>query len=338
MKSKIAKASLILAFLVATLWAVPAFSVSCLDCHPGMPVTIMNPHNKPLTCSDCHVMHNTVDGSPQNAGHFLLIDGDQASKVVSSNDSCLSCHDGTIDVINPDLGGGDYPSGDFGDLDTGAAGYNRGHDMEATLLLPNHSENAPKCDGDSFTVNDFRCASCHDPHKDKDDEPRLIRDGDEIPDITPDSPANAPEAEWMDMHWFINAESDTWHNQYKSGVSAWCANCHSGMDNENSDSDFHHPSGDNAGASLKGAHRVNYGADYKFGVPYEDSDFSNAGLTAGYGPDGASNPTSGNEQIMCLTCHRAHASPYDYGGRWDIAGGQVDWDGSAGTCNACHKK
>jgi len=44
--------------------------------------------------------------------------------------------------------------------------------------------------------------------------------------------------------------------------------------------------------------------------------------------------TPGKDQVMCLSCHRAHASPYDHLLRWDYDG----WpgNGEANGCSVCH--
>lgn len=50
---------------------------------------------------------------------------------------------------------------------------------------------------------------------------------------------------------------------------------------------------------------------------------------------GSSNTvTPGQDLVMCLSCHRAHASPYFKMLRWDYKG----WPGNAGSngCNVCH--
>ena len=65
-------------------------------------------------------------------------------------------------------------------------------------------------------------------------------------------------------------------------------------------------------------------------VPYEEGtgDVSSAGLAAAghvganaykSGPCAGPGPTTGNENVMCLTCHRAHASGFPQGTRWNMA-------------------
>jgi hypothetical protein len=54
-------------------------------------------------------------------------------------------------------------------------------------------------------------------------------------------------------------------------------------------------------------------------------------------PDNVSNTvvvTPGTDIIMCLSCHRAHGSPYFKMLRWDYKG----WPAGGGTngCNVCH--
>ena len=47
---------------------------------------------------------------------------------------------------------------------------------------------------------------------------------------------------------------------------------------------------------------------------------------------------SGGDVVMCLSCHRAHASPYPDILRWDYNGMQAGGGGAAGGCFTCHTK
>lgn len=153
----------------------------------------------------------------------------------------------------------------------------------------------------------------------------------------------------------LNASSSV-HNQYKgvargadtdpntspqnTTISHSCAVCHG---------DFHY------GAASAGTwdETGTFGTDPWIRHPV---DYDMGGLNGeylGYGPGGAYNiatplgstdvstalstvtlgSAAGNAIIVCVSCHRAHGSPYDYSLRWDYQG----WP-SAGydACGSCH--
>jgi hypothetical protein len=88
-----------------------------------------------------------------------------------------------------------------------------------------------------------------------------------------------------------------------------------------------HPAG--TSALLSGAMMANYNAYRRTGdfsgtagtaylalVPFEEGTTDLSRLD----PSGTSGPgTSGPAQVMCLTCHRAHASAFPNIGRWDFS-------------------
>lgn len=179
---------------------------------------------------------------------------------------------------------------------------------------------------------------------------------------------------------------------YGSGMSEWCANCHGttfhGQASGSSGSEFKHPSGSTA--KFTTAIATNYNNYVKSGdlsgnftttpgpytslVPFEEgattitAALKSHAVTDGsqkIGPDTSS-------QVMCLSCHRAHATAWDSATRWNVkatfltesglypADGtpeaqgrtQAEWqaamyDRAAGTyfatfqrslCNKCHAK
>ncbi len=161
----------------------------------------------------------------------------------------------------------------------------------------------------------------------------------------------APDAEGIDIS---DSVTNTSHTAYHSGMSAWCGNCHG---------DFHsnnvkliHPSGEVLGGTIAATYNRYNGTGDQNGavqatsfieaVPFEDAAMT---TTSTSGPNAGS-------QVMCLTCHRAHASSAPDAGRWDFLVGTLDQDGvRSGTyaipspytmtgvrqrslCNKCHNK
>lgn len=171
--------------------------------------------------------------------------------------------------------------------------------------------------------------------------------------------------------------SDTNKNVYQGGFSSFCSACHG---------DFHGGNGeaegtDNAKTHAGGAwikHPTNLtmetnatrkygmstykvtvtnaqgnnpnpvGYDWKYPLVKADADFSVTSTIAS-----ATDPASlaVTDRIMCLTCHKAHASKFDNMTRWDtnahsfIASGATDFEGDVSIgdnpaygCGKCHQK
>jgi len=140
--------------------------------------------------------------------------------------------------------------------------------------------------------------------------------------------AEAPLAVAPSTYNRTEAVSDT-HVAYGSGMAQWCANCHTQFLNDNSVgvSGHPHPAGQaldatvvaNYNAYVKTGDLSNTGAAYWSLVPIEEgaaatysSLASDATNTAGIGYQAATT----SSVVMCLSCHRAHASGFDSMIRW----------------------
>ncbi len=115
---------------------------------------------------------------------------------------------------------------------------------------------------------------------------------------------------------------------YGSGMSEWCANCHQAVLQTDAMGSFIHPSGGAAtlGVATVGTQTIaqNYNsyigsgnltgtAQYTSLIPVEQGS-----ITSGATSFGAIAPTvNGSSNVMCLTCHRAHASAWQNMTRWD---------------------
>ena len=119
---------------------------------------------------------------------------------------------------------------------------------------------------------------------------------------------------------------------YGAGMSEWCRNCHLQMHSEVAPgpSNFEHPAG--SAGKLDSEIVAHYNAYVKQGdltgtgmnaflslVPFEEGHTDYATLKAHANTDGSylSGPEGTNAQVMCLTCHRAHASGWDGAMRWN---------------------
>jgi cytochrome c553 len=126
---------------------------------------------------------------------------------------------------------------------------------------------------------------------------------------------------------------------YGSGLSEWCANCHANILNNNCPGARQHVSGN--GAKLSQEINVNYNSyinsgdltgnsvnSYTSMVPYElgTNDYAILKSTANNnGIDLRGPQTSAN--VMCLTCHRAHASGWDNMTRWNTEAAFIIYGG-----------
>jgi hypothetical protein len=286
-------------------------------------------------------------GSPGATVTPSLMIGTDASS------TCLNCHNGTgsYHVLSAD--GSVYsPGGDFfwvtldtpGPRGSTFLGEGRGHNVvsadfglvaDGTLTVaPNRDAAVP------YQASVLGCQSCHDPHgKNASGLPitgsgsygavatsgtavgnyRLLGTNgyDAGSGVTFTNPA--PIA--MTNSY---GESDSSHVDYGTGMSEWCVNCHSGFDADGSLAHRHPASND---AHLDGFGDVynRYRAtgnvlpapdssdSYDRLVPFErgTADVTLLDNTTTMGPDINSN-------IMCLTCHRAHASAFPDITRWDM--------------------
>jgi hypothetical protein len=161
-------------------------------------------------------------------------------------------------------------------------------------------------------------------------KPKSLASGDPAFDAATDPPiAFAPSS--------YNITSGNALVAYGKGMSEWCKNCHGSIHNDSATGTLtKHPSGNNAklGADVV----LNYNAYVKSGdmtgtggaaaynalVPFEHGlDYSSRSTLVNY----TATPTeaSTDKNVMCLSCHRAHASGFQSMLRWNntmmVAGG-----------------
>jgi hypothetical protein len=259
---------------------------------------------------------------------------------------------------------GDIPTDDRGGI---ATAESHGHNIIAAdfgYVVDPVLASGPSNGTVSYPSASLGCQSCHDPHGKKDNgvNPLPIAGSGSYGEVNPnDNSGNAlvpetvlgnfrllggvgydgggvaginftagdPVAEsYHGVYGQWPAETDTNHTDYGSGMSEFCANCHSGFTADGSAAHRHPASND---AHLNGF-SANYNAYVTTGnmtgvvatsfdrlVPFErgilDSDGDgepDVGLdhTGTLGPDTNSN-------VMCLTCHRAHATAWPDALKWD---------------------
>ncbi len=119
---------------------------------------------------------------------------------------------------------------------------------------------------------------------------------------------------------------------YGSGMSEYCGNCHTGMHQDTYTSGtlgLVHPAGD--GAKLTAPIAANYsayvssgimtgtGAQYSALAPFETGDTATlAGITALKAFQAAPTAAATTSNVLCLSCHRAHASGFESMTRFNL--------------------
>lgn len=289
-------------------------------------------------CDGCHSMHNSADNARAGSATAAnLMKGSDASS------TCLNCHDGSGRYhISSAIGDNMNQGGDFfwvSDLavhDLNVRGNavtfepdNKGHNVIAAdfgLSVDAANATAP---GGIMASNTLGCTSCHDPHGQVDGgtangtaaisvsgsygaaDPvdgsihgnyRLLGDAGYklITTAAPVATSNSYDGLFVD---------------YGTGMSDWCLSCHTAFnDNANMHpTDVPVPVSYNsyvASGDFTGDVTTAYDALVPIERGIADGSLLDDQTTAG---------VSGAEQVMCLSCHRAHASAFDNALRWDNA-------------------
>jgi hypothetical protein len=310
---------------------------------PGVTNPVFGFHDGGVArCNACHVMHDSSEGlvvavSP-GSGPGLLIEE-------SPSDVCLRCHATELGEVlgtnplapPPERGGGNFvflfetnindaPDGSTNPIPGETAGHN--------LLAPGHGL-APDTrhslsPGGSFPAAELGCTSCHDPHGN--DGFRHLHGTGEVQGGVAFFSYPTPEAEGIALAGA--AESNVNHTAYRAGISDWCGNCHGRYHDDvqtpvvpGGGDPLEHPSDEILDGEIRDQYNVYNGdADplggsqataYLAAVPFADPSSS---TTSSSGPGGGS-------RVMCLTCHRAHATSSPAALRWDFRVGPLNQDG-----------
>ncbi|SYZ72631.1 conserved exported hypothetical protein [Candidatus Zixiibacteriota bacterium] len=313
-------------------------------------------------CAGCHTMHNSqnnalVDPNSPNGNPWLLKDA-------TPSDVCLSCHavthgnEFTGTPLNPpaQTAAGSFIFLTATNLNEGRSGSYPGYAAGHSIVAPGYALaadgavlSAPGGGAGAFPSASLGCSSCHDPHGNMNF--RMLYGIGAIQDGLFTFTNAAPIAEGVSYN---DTVSNTIHTAYHSGMSAWCGNCHGDFHNNNTK--LIHPSGRALGGTIAGIYNRYNGTGDQNGavqatsflelVPFEDAAMTTTSTT---GPTASS-------QVMCLTCHRAHATSSPDAGRWDFTISVWSEEGvRSGTyaipnpypnpladqrslCNKCHNK
>ena len=333
-------------FWGSALWLLPVVAMTtpafCLsgDFHAG---GVGN-------CSGCHSMHQA-----NSASEYLLLNSDPSSICINCHSGLGGPN--SLSVFSPD-GSALTPGGDFywltrsfSWLDGSSPGDSHGHNVVARdfNLFPDRLKS--RAPGGTFPSAQLGCTSCHDPHGQAGGnqrwqnypisgsgsygelpEPGTVRGNYRLLGDDSYRPAHgvafsqgAPIARQSSISPF--QETDTAHVDYGSGMSEWCGNCHGELLRGNHvtpEVTFAHPAGRDARLEQEvintyntylrtGDYTGSAATSYLQFVPFErgTSDVLALDPHSTQGPSVSAN-------VMCLSCHRAHASAFSAGGRWDF--------------------
>lgn len=322
-------------------------------------------------CSVCHTMHNSQDGES-------MIYGDETGPFPHlTRGSCIGCHTGTNDGISPipyvyDSGGVIYGTdtlagGNFWWVATAGEGNDtKGHNVYGLSNQDGNLEEAPgmwvggSC-GISSCHNTLAaeqtviselgsgCEGCHlaAAHHADDSDPVVGRSGGWFRycsghncDLEIGGVKGIEDSDWQ----YTSSPSD--HNEYLgyempdhtsnagfynlgSTMTAYCCGCHGGFhDEENGGGAWiRHPS--DAVIPAEGEY-VNYTV-YDPLTPVARPDLD--GWIAA-----SATVTPSEDLVMCLSCHRAHGSPYPDMLRWDYNSQVAGGGGEDIGCFKCHSE
>ncbi len=358
MKAGILLVTGIILFLTGT-----ALAEDCILCHGGMwGKANYGMHARGVgSCNMCHTMHNSQDGTLVDPDHpggnqWLLVAG-------TPSDVCLNCHAGFIgnvfgdDPLAPptEIGGGNFTfllEDNLNDGYNGALspipGYKAGHSILAPSKGVGPDGTLATSPGGSFPSTQLGCTSCHDPHGNTNF--RMLYG---VGSIQNESfYFNNPAPDGFGLSIYHGQERADRHTAYNGGFSAWCGNCHGDFHAQTGK--FIHPAGQAMGTAIAAIYNTYNGTSDPVG-----GDFTTAYLPAVPFEDPGHDYTStegasGSSKVMCLTCHRAHASSAPDAGRWDFNVTFLKDDGiesgsyaipnpyaddrQRSLCNKCHRK
>jgi len=304
-----------------------------------------------IACGECHTMHNSQNMSSMTGGS-----AEQALLV----STCIGCHTGTnaassyvpyvYTTSEPTYGltgtaGGHttLAGGNFYWVQSADPDHNRmGHNVAGIADPDDELGNIPP--GGTDIGGQLTCAGqygCHGDRTKSSDLDALRPGSHHVEDDPTDSTyggSDVPQSYrfllgvkgFEDSDWEFTV-SDADHNQYNGAtdggaaatdtISYFCASCHGDFHNGDTSSPFlRHPT--DISLPTSGEHGAY--TTYDPAVPVASTDITSQWSDIS-DPD--------NRIVACISCHRAHGSPYDSILRWDYK----SWpNGGYNGCAVCH--
>ncbi len=200
--------------------------------------------------------------------------------------------------------------------------------------------------GSNYPSDRFSCVSCHDPHgtissdTSKPSPYRMLGGAGYAPRASQGVAFRIDPPVAVAPRTYNRAEAiSVTRVAYGKGMSEWCTNCHYSLGSDAGLAHYGHPSGNSAyfikeiisnyDAYVKtGDIDGNSDTSYSSLVPFEEGTDDIPTLLQHANNDGSY--TKGPDYkstVMCLTCHRAHASGWDYMTRWNMTAAFIVYKG-----------
>lgn len=308
-------------------------------------------------CDACHSMHATTTNVVGTGNTNLMKGSDASSTCLNCHES--SSNGTGYHISSPD-GSATNQGGDFYWMKTDIVATVRGNPVTSHASSHGHSiiaadfgfvvdPNNPTAPGGTYDATLLGCTSCHDAHG-------QVNGGTAAGQLpisgSGSTTSAAPPAGTIlgnyrllgDASYVAGGAGDgfTFTNpipvalgrnvsgasynaqvDYGSGMSEWCANCHTDY-LSGQQTTLMHPAGNDIDL---GVYLANYNAymatgnfvpgsdatSYDSLVPFERGTTDKTTLD----PQSTAGPDA-NSNVMCLTCHRAHGSAFEHGTRWDM--------------------
>jgi hypothetical protein len=316
-------------------------------------------HAEEVSCGECHTMHNSQDGSPM--ARDLEGNPVETPYSVLLISSCIGCHSNgstatvtKVAVVNtPVVNNLSEP---LGMLAGGNFFYLNADDSYGHNIFPSNPDDVLGTDppGGAFPTGgayegQLRCAGtrgCHGfngGHAETPvDDQLYAMYGAHHGNVSPTDGSTVGKS-YRFLYGIVGREDAHWeqdnlntsHNEYKGSVgfddattiNFFCAECHG---------DYHNSSGVGSSspwlrhptdiALPAGPTEYAQYTTYSMLAPVARADPFNVEDTTKVEP--------GADIVMCLSCHRAHASPYYKLLRWDFRSGELST--ALSGCGVCH--
>ncbi len=315
-------------------------------------------------CDKCHTMHNSQNNAPMaktdSGGNSTTPFGHLTRA------SCTGCHAGLItDSGAPNIFGTTYGSGGNTTaggtfaatiVDSAAGDYHKVHNVRDITWTKEEVEllNAtPGAESGGYTepagANQLTCAGtlgCHGDHTQAGSDAGIRgfhhgwKEGYRYLQFYDGAASTAIKGKGS-SNWELGGATATNHNVYyatsgindtaRDSISALCSLCHGDF---HGDTDVHngstwirHPT-ENLLSAATGWNMASVTVDYEnnpFG--FNGAEYTSASTTSAYTTNGA--------RVTCVSCHRAHGTPYNDILRWDYATMSAGGGGTTG-CLGCH--
>jgi hypothetical protein len=311
-------------------------------------IAIFSDKSMAIVAGDCNACHTVYPGMTEKTFHA------KPFEYVSREVFCVKCHSSNTSDTIMTLGGNRVPivfnnskpvkplaGGDF--YNVAFLGDRKGHnvngvasgDTEFTGFPPAYSRSLDPSSIGYNPQKPLTCAGSNGCHGDRniEDPFEAIFGAHHAADKPVDGSTIARSYRYLKITGNVNGvvglEDNEWnqnatprkHNEYTSSIDALCRSCHGDLQRGHEGAWFKHLAGMPLPERGEYMHYRIYSLDAPVAretVPRVSSDVV----------------TPGKDLVTCLSCHVAHASPYDSELRWDYD--NIFTEGERSGCLICH--